>query len=434
MADSPWLLSQLFAPTLYNPRIMQKISWRLVSILGALTAFGSLSVDMYLPSFPTLERELHTTSSAVQFSLAAFFIGMALGQAIYGPLADRFGRKPPLYVGIVLYVFASLGCAAAQNIETLIALRFVQAIGGCAGIVIARAMVRDLFDQRNSAKVISLLVLVLGAAPILAPTAGGYMLQHFSWRAIFVFLALFGAGSLFAAVFGLAETLPEAARHKHDKPLRTAVRVYGQLLADRRFNGYAIVGAVAQAGLFAYISNSPFVFIKLYGVSEQAFGVMFGATAFGLIAASQLNHRALAHWKPDEILHWIVVILAGVGLLLLLMALTGWGGMLGIWLPLVVYVASLGFSFPNTIAGAMAHQAERAGSASALLGTLQFALATLVGSLVSAFHNHSAVPLATAVASCGCLALLLHRTMISPLVRDLGLTESIEDSDLQMLD
>ena len=413
---------------------MQKISWRLVLILGALTAFGSLSVDMYLPSFPTLERELHTTSSAVQFSLAAFFIGMALGQAIYGPLADRFGRKRPLYVGIVLYVIASLGCAAAENIETLIALRFVQAIGGCAGIVIARAMVRDLFDQRDSAKVISMLVLVLGAAPILAPTAGGYMLQHFSWRAIFLFLALFGIASLCAAVFGLAETLPASAWHTHDKPLRTAVRIYGQLLLDRRYNGYAIVGAVAQAGLFAYISNSPFVFIKLYGVSEQAFGVMFGATAFGLIAASQLNHRALAHWKPDHILHWVVVVLAVVGLLLLLMALTGWGGMLGIWLPLVVYVASLGFSFPNTIAGAMAHQAERAGSASALLGTLQFALATLVGSLVSAFHNHTAVPLAAAVATCGCLALLLHRLMIRPLVRDLGMTESLEDSDLQMLD
>ncbi|NOT59754.1 MAG: multidrug effflux MFS transporter [Acidobacteria bacterium] len=413
---------------------MQKISWRLVSILGALTAFGSLSVDMYLPSFPTLERELHTTSSAVQFSLAAFFIGMALGQAIYGPLADRYGRKRPLYVGIVLYVFASLGCAAAQNIETLIALRFVQAIGGCAGIVIARAMVRDLFDQRDSAKVISMLVLVLGAAPILAPTAGGYMLQHFSWRAIFLFLALFGVACFIAAVFGLDETLPAAARHTHDQPLRTAVRVYGQLLADRRYNGYAIAGAVAQAGLFAYISNSPFVFIKLYGVSEQTFGVMFGATAFGLIAASQINHRLLARWKPDEILHWIVVVLASVGVLLLLMALTGWGGMLGIWLPLVVYVAGLGFSFPNTIAGAMAHQAERAGSASALLGTLQFALATLVGSLVSAFHNHSAVPLAAAVASCGCLALLLHRLMILPLVRELGMTESVEDSDLQILD
>lgn len=413
---------------------MQKISWRLVSILGALTAFGSLSVDMYLPSFPTLEREFQTTSSAVQLSLAAFFVGMALGQAIYGPLADRFGRKRPLYAGIVLYVVASLGCAAARNIETLIAWRFVQAVGGCAGLVIARAMVRDLFDQRTSAKVISMLVLVLGAAPMLAPAAGSFLLLHFSWHAIFVFLALFGVGCLIAAVFGLDETLPESARHTHDQPLRTAVRIYGQLLADRRYNGYALAGAVAQAGLFAYISNSPFVFITLYGVSEQAFGVMFGATAFGLITASQINHRLLARWKPDEILHWVVVVLASFGLLLLLMALTGWGGMPGFWLPLAAYVATLGFSFPNTIAGAMAHQAERAGSASALLGTWQFALATVTGSLVGAFHNTSAVPLAAAVATCGCLALLLHRTMIVPLVRELGMAETMEDSDLQILD
>jgi DHA1 family bicyclomycin/chloramphenicol resistance-like MFS transporter len=413
---------------------MDKVSWRLVSILGALTAFGSLSIDMYLPSFPTLEKELHASGSAVQFSLAAFFIGLALGQAFYGPLADRFGRKRPLYFGVALYVLASVGCALAPNIENLIAWRFVQAVGGCAGIVIARAMVRDLFDHHSSAKVFSLLVLVLGVAPILAPVLGGYVLKWYGWRAIFLILAAFGVGCLLAAMFGLEETLPEAARHTHDNPIRTAVRVYGQLLTDRRFNGYALAGAVAQAGLFAYISNSPFVFIQFYGVPEQVFGMLFGVNAFGLIAASQINHRLLARWKPDEILHWVVALLAGFGLVMLLMAWTRLGGMWTVWPPLFAFVTTLGFSFPNMIAGAMAHQAKRAGSASALVGTLQFGAATLAGSLVGLFHNASAVPMAAVIAGCGVLALVLHRVMIQPLVRDLGQVEVEEDADLQIVD
>lgn len=413
---------------------MNKISGRLVAILGALTAFGSLSIDMYLPSFPTLERELHASGSAVQFSLAAFFIGLALGQALYGPLADRFGRKRPLYFGVALYVVASVGCALAPNIESLIAWRFVQAVGGCAGIVIARAMVRDLFDHQSSAKVFSLLVLVLGVAPILAPVLGGYVLKWYGWRAIFLILAAFGVACLLATVFGLQETLPEAARQRHADPLRTAVRVYGQLLADRRFNGYALAGALAQAGMFAYISNSPFVFIQFYGVSEQAFGILFGLNAFGLIAASQINHRLLARWKPDAILQRVVVLLASFGLVMLVMAWTQWGGMWTVWPPLFAYVATLGFSFPNMIAGAMAHQAERAGSASALVGTLQFGAATLAGSLVGALHGKTAVPLAAVIAGCGCLALVLHRTMIQPLVRELGQREVEEDADLQIVD
>jgi MFS transporter, DHA1 family, multidrug resistance protein len=396
---------------------MTKIPVRLVLILGALTAFASLSIDMYLPSFPTLEEDLQATSSAVQFSLAAFFVGMALGQALYGPLADRFGRKRPLYAGISLYVLASVGCALAPNIETLIGLRFVQAVGGCAGIVIARAMVRDLFDREASAKVFSLLTLVLGVAPILAPLLGGYVLKFFGWRAIFGILVVFGLACLIAAAGGLRETLPESARHNHTSPIRGALRIYGQLLTDRRFNGYAFAGGIAQAGMFAYISGSPFVFIKLYGVPEQTYGWFFGLNAFGLIAASQVNHRLLARWKSDAILSRILLIVAGFGIWLLTMAFTGWGGLWGLLLPLFGFVASLGFSFPNAIAGAMARQAHRAGSASALLGTIQFGAATIAGAMVGAFHAHSAVPMAAVMAVCGMMALVLHRLMVVPMLR-----------------
>lgn len=412
---------------------MKNIPTRLVLILGALTAFAPLSIDMYLPSFPTLEKDLSATSSAVQFSLAAFFIGLALGQAFYGPLADRFGRKRPLYAGLTLYVLASIGCALAPNIETLIALRFVQAVGGCAGIVIARAMVRDLFDHHSSAKVFSMLVLVLGVAPILAPVAGGYMLKYSSWRAIFVFLTVFGIGCLIASAFALKETLPDSARNNHSSPIRNALHVYGQLLADRRFNGYALAGGVAQAGLFAYISNSPFVFIKLYGISEQSYSLLFGVNALGLIAASQINHRLLARWKPDEILSKVVLLIAGFGLLMLLMAMSGWGGMWGVWPPLFAFITTLGFSFPNMIAGAMAHQANRAGSASALMGTLQFGAATLAGSLVGAFHNHSAVPMAAVIAGCGMSALALYRLMVVPMLVSAPQVDGTE-LDLQVVE
>lgn len=400
-----------------NGKFMNKIPTRLILILGALTAFASLSIDMYLPSFPTLEKDLHASSSAVQFSLAAFFVGMALGQAFYGPVADRFGRKRPLYAGISLYVLASMGCALAPNIETLIALRFVQAIGGCAGIVIARAMVRDLFDREASARVFSLLTLVLGVAPILAPLLGGYVLKLWSWRAIFGILVAFGISCLIAAAVGLRETLPEAARHNHSSPIRGALRVYGRLLTDRRFNGYAFAGGIAQAGLFAYISGSPFVFITLYHVPEQWYGLLFGVNAFGLIAASQINHRLLARWKSDVILSRILMIVAGFAFLLLVMAITGWGGLWGVLPPLFGFVASLGFSFPNAIAGAMAHQAERAGSASALLGTTQFGAATIAGSLVGVLHAHSAVPMAAVMATCAGTALALHRLMVAPLLQ-----------------
>jgi DHA1 family bicyclomycin/chloramphenicol resistance-like MFS transporter len=396
---------------------VKKISVRLILILGAMTAFASLSIDMYLPSFPTLEKDLHTNSSLVQFSLAAFFVGMALGQAFYGPLADRFGRKRPLYAGISLYVLASLGCALSPNIETLIAMRFVQAVGGCAGIVIARAMVRDLFDREASARVFSLLTLVLGVAPILAPILGGQVLKFSGWRAIFGILVVFGIACLMAAALGLRETLPEAARSQHTHPIRGALRVYGQLLVDRHFNGYAFAGGIAQAGLFAYISGSPFVFIKLYGVPEQAYGLFFGVNAVGFIGASQLNHRLLARWKSDAILSRAVMIVAGFGLLLLAMAVTGWGGMWGLLPPLFGFIASLGFSFPNAIAGGMAYQAERAGSASALLGTIQFGAATIAGSMVGALHAHSAVPMAAVMAACSVTALVLHRLLVSPMLR-----------------
>lgn len=394
-----------------------RLSKKLIVILASLTAFAPLSIDMYLPSFPTLEIDLKATSTAVQFSLAAFFIGLALGQALYGPLADRYGRKRPLYLGLSLYIVASAGCAFAPTIEALIGLRFLQALGGCAGIVIARAMVRDLFDHRDSARVFSLLTLVLGVAPILAPLAGGYIVTYLGWRVIFWFLSAFGVACLIAAITALPETLPVTARTspRHSNPVLGALKVYRQLAADPRYIGYALAGSMAQAGLFAYISNSPFIFIKLYGVSEENYGWFFGTNALGLIASSQVNHRLLARWTPDQILSRVILLIAIFGSWLLFMAITGLGGFWGLLPPLFGYVACLGFSFPDAVAGAMSNQSGRAGSASALLGTIQFSLATLAGGIVGLVHAHSAVPMAAVMATCGLTALFLHRRLVKPL-------------------
>lgn len=383
----------------------------LILILGALTAFGPMSVDMYLPSLPTLERAFATDPGSVQFTLAAFFVGLALGQTFYGPLIDRFGRKGPLYIGLALYVVASLGCALAPNIETLIGLRFVQALGACAGMVSSRAMVRDLFDPQTAAKVFSLLVLVMGAAPILAPLAGGYLFTAFGWQAIFVVLALFGLCCLIATAKALPETLsPEARR----APLRLGgvLRGYAELLRDRLFLGYSLSSGVAYAGMFAYIAGSPFVFIDLYGVPANMYGWLFGLNAFGLIAASQVNRRLLTSLRADDVLRWALRAAAVFGVLVLGVGVSGFGGLPALLVPLFGFMASLGFIQANAMAGALAGHGARAGSASALLGTLQFVAATLAGVLVGVCHDGTARPMGVIIGVCALLALGFHRTLV----------------------
>ncbi|MEO8627136.1 MAG: multidrug effflux MFS transporter, partial [Betaproteobacteria bacterium] len=233
---------------------------RLTLLLGALTAFAPMSIDMYLPALPTLQNQFVIDAGSVQLTLAVFFIGLALGQALYGPLADRFGRKPPVLIGTAVYVLASAGCVFAPTIHSLIALRFAQAIGGCAGVVIARAIVRDLCDAQDSARMFSLLMLVMGVAPILAPLAGGYLLLLWGWQSIFWALALFGSLCLLATLIWLPETRPADATYGNG--IGAALRGYRRLFQDRSFLSYTLAGGFAQAGMFAYISGSPSVFIQ----------------------------------------------------------------------------------------------------------------------------------------------------------------------------
>lgn len=370
----------------------------LALILGALTALGPLSVDMYLPSLPTIQRDLGTTASLTQLTLAAYFVGLGLGQLAYGPLTDRFGRKRPLYAGLAIYVLASLACALSPSVHVLIALRFVQAVGGAAGQVVTRAVVRDLYSGAPAAQLLSRLMLVMGVAPILAPLLGGWILLFAGWRAIFALLALLGLGCLALMLFMLPET---AATRVPRLEVAVIGRHLRELARDRSFRAFTLTGAFAMAGMFAYISGSPFVFIELFHLSPQAYGWIFGTNAFGLILGSQLNHRLLARRLPAQILAGSTVVVSVAGAILVAVAMSGWGGLPAILASLFVFVASLGFIGSNATALAMEEQGARAGIASAALGSTQFLIAAGASSLVGVLNDGSARPMAAVMAACG---------------------------------
>jgi DHA1 family bicyclomycin/chloramphenicol resistance-like MFS transporter len=376
---------------------------KLTILLGILAAFGPLSIDTYLSGLPAIGREFRVDDTAAQLTLSMFFVGLALGQAVYGPIADRLGRRGPLLVGCALYAAAAVGCALAPSINALIAMRFVQAIGGCAGMVISRSVVRDLFDAHESARMYSFLMLVMGVAPILAPLLGGQLLVLFGWRAIFWMLTGFGLLCFLMVAVGLPETLPPERRAVAG--IGQVLRVYGGLLRDRHFIGYTLVGGLISAGMFAYISGSPFVFIDLYGVAPQNYGWIFGTNAFGIIAASQINRWLLARFRAETILRTALMVIMVSGVVLTVLAATGVGGLGGLLAPLFVCIAGYGFISPNATALAMAAYGRTAGSASALLGTLQFALGAAAGALVGVLANGTALPMAAVIAGCELVAL-----------------------------
>lgn len=385
-----------------------RLGTRWILILGAIVAIGPLSIDMYLPALPALQRHFGSDPAAVQATLAAFFAGLAGGQLLYGPLADRFGRKPPLLFGLALYVAASVGCVLAPSIDVLVVLRLLQAAGGCAAMVITRAIVRDCAAPQDMARVLSRLVLVMGLAPMLAPIAGSAVLQVAGWQAIFGVLAGFGALCFAATALGIDETHP-ADRRLRSLSLMSALRAYAQLLRHRRFMGYALAGGAAQGGMFAYISVSAFVFIDVYGLSPAAFGWLFGFNAFGLILAAQLNAFALRFQPAQRVLVAAVSAYFVAALLMLAAAASGFGGLAGVAVPLWLCLACLGFTFPNSMAAAMAPFGDRAGSASGLLGTVQFSVAGLTSVLVGVLYDGSAVSMAGVIAGCGLVSLLLLR-------------------------
>jgi MFS transporter, DHA1 family, multidrug resistance protein len=369
---------------------------RVVLILGALSAFGPLSIDMYLPGLPALGRSLDAPAWAVQLTLTACLAGLALGQIVAGPLSDRFGRRGPLLAGVAAYAVASLLCALAPSVAVLVPLRFAQGIAGAAGIVIARAIVRDMHSGVAAARFFSLLMLVNGLAPILAPVIGGQVLSVTSWRGVFLVLTAIGALLFLATATGLRETLPPEKRHPGG--VTETVRTFGRLLADRAFLGHALACGLAFGAMFAYISGSPFVLQDIYGASPQLFSVMFACNALGLVAASQANRALLRRVEPGAILRGALSVQALAALMLLGVVAAG-GGVWPLVALLFVVVASLGFVFPNATALALADHPRVAGSASGLLGVLQFIVGAATAPLVGVGGTDTALPMALTIAA-----------------------------------
>lgn len=384
------------------------LSWLLT--LGALAAFAPMAIDMYLPAFPAIARDLRTDSGQVQLTMAACFLGFAIGQLLYGPLSDRFGRKPPLYAGIGLFVLASAGCALASSIESLIVLRFLQAFGGCAGMVIGRAIVRDRFQANEAARLFSLLILVMGLAPILAPLFGGLLLSVASWRAIFIALLVFGLLCGIASWRVLSETLPPDRRQSLH-PVALA-RGFAEILRHREFYGHVLVGGFAHAGMFAYITSSSFVFIEHFQIAPGHFGWLFGANAAGLIAMSQLNRQLLKTRSTSQLLNAGNRLALVMGAALLLAASLAPQHLLLVAAPLFGFVASLGITLPNASANALAPFGLRAGTASALMGTLQFLFATAAATLISGLPAEGPLMMATVVAVCATCSWLAQRLLL----------------------
>ncbi|KAA5824715.1 Bcr/CflA family multidrug efflux MFS transporter [Saccharopolyspora hirsuta] len=379
-----------------------------VLILGGLSAFGPLAIDMYLPAFPQIAAELGTGASQVQLSLTACTLGLALGQLVAGPLSDTFGRRRPLLVGLVVFTLASLLCAVAPSAYALAGLRLVQGLGGAAGIVIARAVVRDLYSGVAMARFFSLLMLVNGLAPILAPLIGGQLLRVTSWRGVFLALGLIGAVLLAASAFGVRETLPEQNRRAGN--LGDTLRTFRALLADRAFVGYSLSAALAFAAMFAYISGSSFVLQDVFGMSPQTFSLVFGINSLGIVLVGQLNARLVERAQPRRLLSIGLCCNALGGVAVAVSAATG-AGLAGLLPALFLVVSSIGMVSPNATALALSGHPETAGSASALLGVMQFSAGALAAPLVGSAGTDTALPMGLVMGALSLAAVLVFAVL-----------------------
>ena len=379
-------------------------SW-LPILLGFLTAIGPLSTDMYLPAFPAIEASLGGQPGTAQITLATWFAGLAIGQVTQGSLADRYGRRRPLLAGLLIYTAASAGCALAPDIWSLSAFRFIAAFGGSAGMVIPRAMVRDLADGHAAARLMSRLILVMGAAPILAPTLGGAVLGLASWHAIFWLTTGYGSVCCLLVAAALPDTLRPAYRVKLG--LAGVLRRFASIARDRVFLGFALTGGFGMFGMFAYIGGSSPVFIEHFGFSPKRYGMLFGLSAGMYILASQLNARVLLRFGMVAVLRTALGMLLAASVILVGAAFTGLNSPAAIVMPVMVFMGSMGFVMPNATVGALSRHAAQAGSASALMGTIQFMLAALAGVMVGILTDGTARPMAAmllAGAACAFLA------------------------------
>ncbi|ATN36934.1 hypothetical protein ACO34A_24485 (plasmid) [Rhizobium sp. ACO-34A] len=375
----------------------------IVAILGMLSAFAPMATDMYLPGFHLMAEHFGVAEGGIEVTLPVFFLGLAAGQAVYGPLIDRFGRRGPLLAAVGLYVIATIFCLFTADINTFIALRFLQAVGGCAGMIIGRAIVSDLFDAYESARALSLMMVVMTIAPILAPILGGFIITHAGWKAVFVVMLAFGLVCAALVWFFIPETLPVDRRKKEG--IGGVLLTWFRLLSTRSFVVPCVVGGLAQACMFAFITGSPYVFITLHGASAQGYGLLFALIAVALIVFAQANRVALRRRGPAFLLGVALVLNMVAGILCVAAVTTG--NLVALLAPLWFAIGALGFIGANAAAVAMRASGGSPGSGSSLIGILQFGFAFIVSSLVAAFQNGTAYPMTAAIATCGTLATLL---------------------------
>lgn len=384
--------------------------WRLLAILSTLMGFASISTDLYLPAMPEMSRALHADAGTVEWTISGYLIGFSLGQLLWGPIGDRYGRRATVAIGLVLFVIGSAGCATSASALTMIGWRILQAVGACAGVVLARAMVRDLYQGSRAAQMLSTLMTVMAIAPLLGPLLGGQIVTLAGWRAIFWTLVGIGLTTL-AALFTIPETLP-AARRNHE-PLVRAMARYVEFLRYRRLLGYTGVGGFLYAGMYAYVAGTPFAYITFYHVAAQHYGLLFGLGIVGIMGSNLINSRLVTRFGGDRILLGGASMAALSAIAAGIAANTGWGGLAGLVVPLFFFVASCGFIVANAITGALADFPERAGAVSALIGATQYGSGIVGSGLVGAFANGTPGPMGWVIALSG-LGCLLSMRLLRP--------------------
>ncbi|KIA99524.1 MULTISPECIES: multidrug effflux MFS transporter [unclassified Flavobacterium] len=364
---------------------------QLILILGSLTALGPFSIDMYLPGFSDIAKDLNTTVAKVSMSLSSYFIGISAGQLLYGPLLDRFGRKKPLFIGLLVYILASLGCIFVTDIDTFIGLRFLQAVGSCAATVASVAMVRDLFPVKDIPKVFSMLMLVVGLSPMLAPTIGGYVTSYSGWHTVFFILMCMGIVILLASQIGLPNThKPDTSISLKPKPI---IANFLKVVKEPQFFTYAFTGAVSFSGLFTYVASSPIVFMDIFKVDAKMYGWIFAFMSLSFIGASQLNSLLLRKFSSEQMIFGALITQSLISIVFLILAMNNLLGLYETIGMLFIYLACLGISNPNTAGLTMAPFARNAGSASALMGAIQLGLGAIASFAVGIFVVNSIIPM-----------------------------------------
>lgn len=378
---------------------------KLILILGSLTALGPFSIDMYLPGFAGIAKDLNTTVANVSLTLSSYFIGISAGQLLYGPLLDRFGRKKPLFIGMLVYILASLGCVFVTDIDTFIGLRFIQAIGSCGATVASVSMVRDLFPVKDIPKVFSMLMLVVGLSPMLAPTIGGYITEDFGWHTVFFILMCMGILILIAALLGLPNTfVPDTTISLKPKPIVTG---FISILKVPQFYTYAFAGAIAFSGLFTYVAASPIIFMDIYKVDAKTYGWIFAFMSLSFISASQLNSLLLRKFRSEQMIIGALIVQSIISIVFLLLAVKGLLGLYETIAMLFIFLACLGISNPNTAGLTLAPFEKNAGSASALMGAIQLGLGAMASFAVGLFVKNSILPMVFILTTSTIIALII---------------------------